>query len=106
MNKWYLLEQNNSYGEWFGPNNVLVQAESEDEAWAIAIRDTEVYLDEGQDCVCCGSRWGWVDEFAQPFAPLAAVVAWAEGVIGQDYRKGVAIYCSDGSVHRFGPQHD
>jgi len=105
MSQWYLFKQNNSYGVWDGPKHVVVEATSEDEAWAIAIRDTEVYKDEGQDCGCCGSRWEWVDDHPTPRAPLSVIVnEWAEQL--RDYSKSVAIYCLDGTVHRIGPQHD
>ena len=96
MGKFYLFRQNNSGGVFVGPVYVVVEAESADEAWTIAIRDTEVYMDDGTDCECCGPRWLWFDD--QWYLQRAPV-----GVIANELKKrgrSFAIYPLDGPVCR------
>ena len=63
--KFYTFRQNNSFGVWEGPINVIVEARHLDEACDIA-QDHGVYFDgceSGIDCPCCGDRWHrpWFD---------------------------------------------
>lgn len=51
--------QNNVGGVWQGPELVVVEAESADQANLIA-EDYGIYFGgvaEGRDCRCCGNRW-------------------------------------------------
>ncbi len=54
------FHQNNSGGFYVGPQNVVIEARSADEANVIAARTKFVYFDgvaDGLDCECCGDRW-------------------------------------------------
>lgn len=56
----FQFRQNNSGGVWIGPKNVIVQADSADQANQIAQDQGSVYFDgvaDGIDCDCCGDRW-------------------------------------------------
>lgn len=58
--KFYLYNQNNSGGSYYGPLYVIVQARDEDHANFLAQTYGDVYFDgvsKGIDCECCGDRW-------------------------------------------------
>lgn len=60
----FTFHQNNSGGSFFGPEYVIIEADSADEANEIAM-DHDVYFDgvhHGNDCPCCGDRWYPVDD--------------------------------------------
>ena len=60
----FTFNQNNSGGVFVGPEYVIVEADSADEANMIAT-DHDVYFDgvhNGPDCPCCGDRWYEVDD--------------------------------------------
>lgn len=62
---YYTFSQNNSGGFYRGPQYVIVEAESADEANERAETYSEVYFDgcrRGLDCECCGDRWSEVNE--------------------------------------------
>jgi hypothetical protein len=66
----YNYRQNNSGGYWIGPKNVIVEADSSEEADEIA-QQNGVYFDgisSGNDCSCCGDRWSraWDDGDEKP----------------------------------------
>ena len=56
---WFHYSQNNSGGFFDGPENVLVQAHSAEEADSIAERHGIYFggVSSGRDCECCGNRW-------------------------------------------------
>lgn len=61
----YTFRQNNSGGFFVGPEFVIIEADSADEANVTAI-DHDVYFNgvrHGDDCECCGDRWCEVDEY-------------------------------------------
>ena len=61
----YTFHQNNSGGFFVGPEFVIIEADSADEANMTAM-DHDVYFDgihHGNDCECCGDRWYEVDEY-------------------------------------------
>lgn len=58
----YAYRQNNSGGSFYGPINVIIEADSAEEADHIATThaDSPIYFDGcsiGRDCDCCGDRW-------------------------------------------------
>lgn len=60
----YTFHQINSGGVWSGPQYVIIEADSADEANMIAM-DHDVYFDgvhHSNDCPCCGDRWYEVDD--------------------------------------------
>ena len=60
----YTFNQNNSVGFFVGPEYVIIEADSADDANMIAL-DHDVYFNgcvTGNDCECCGDRWYEVDE--------------------------------------------
>ena len=65
---WYDFRQNNSGGYFNGPRFVLVEADSYEEANALA-ENAGVYFDfRGvnrllSDCPCCGPRWSKATEY-------------------------------------------
>ena len=68
----YTFKQNNSGGVWDGPEYVIIEADSADEANMIAM-DHGVYFDgvhSAMDCPCCGDRWYVVDDDDATPAPL------------------------------------
>lgn len=57
MAKYYHYRQNNSGGSFTGPAiNVYIEADTPEEADAIAIQNG-LYFDGEGDCSCCGDRW-------------------------------------------------
>ena len=61
----YTFHQNNSGGVWDGPQYVIIEADSADEANMTAM-DHGVYYDgvrHGNDCPCCGDRWNEVFDY-------------------------------------------
>lgn len=61
----YTFHQNNSGGVFDGPQYVIIEADSADEANMTAM-DHGVYFDgihNHIDCPCCGDRWYEVDEY-------------------------------------------
>jgi len=68
----YTFSQNNSGGGWDGPEYVIIEADSADEANMIAM-DHDIYFDgchKGLDCDCCGDRWYEVDDDDATEKPL------------------------------------
>lgn len=65
--KYYTFSQTNSGGYYlFDTQEVIVEADSLQEAIEIAERETEVYPGMGSnDCECCGPRWDypWNNDF-------------------------------------------
>jgi hypothetical protein len=64
MSKFYCFRQNNSGGQFIGERDLIIEAESAEEANEIAL-DNGVYFDgveESIDCDCCGDRWYRVEE--------------------------------------------
>ena len=60
----YTFSQNNSGGVFVGPEYVIIEANSADDANMIAM-DHDIYFDgchKGLDCHCCGDRWHEVYE--------------------------------------------
>lgn len=58
--KVYTWRQNNSGGYFTLPAlNILVEADSEDEAKEIAVSKWGIRFDNPNDCSCCGYRWSW-----------------------------------------------
>jgi hypothetical protein len=60
----YTFNQNNSGGVWDGPQYVIIEADSADEANMTAM-DHGIYYDgvhHLNDCPCCGDRWYEVDD--------------------------------------------
>ena len=57
---WYSYKQNNTYGTWASPAQVVfVEADTAAEADSIA-EGVGVYFDgvaDERDCQCCGNRW-------------------------------------------------
>lgn len=54
------FRQNNSGGFWSGPRNVVVRADSPQQANQKALDSGVVYFNgvrDGRDCECCGDRW-------------------------------------------------
>lgn len=61
----FTFSQNNSGGFFDGPEYVIIEADSADEANMTAM-DYDVYFDgvhHGNDCECCGDRWREVDDY-------------------------------------------
>jgi hypothetical protein len=57
--KFFTFRQNNSYGKWIGPEFIIIEAYSAEQANTIA-EECGIYFDgcrTGQDCPCCGDRW-------------------------------------------------
>ena len=57
---WYHYRQNNSGGNFVGPINVIVEADSAEHADVRAQDVAGIYFDgiaAGRDCGCCGNRW-------------------------------------------------
>ena len=55
----YTFRQNNSGGFFSGPQFVIIEADSAEEANAIA-EENDIYfhgVSRGLDCSCCGDRW-------------------------------------------------
>lgn len=65
--KFYCFQQNNSGGILLGKLiAVIVEAPNAEDANYFATQYTPVYLNEvedGQDCSCCGDRWGEASEY-------------------------------------------
>jgi hypothetical protein len=66
----YKYSQNNSGGYWNGPKNIIVEADSPEQADEIA-EQNGVYFNgcfTGQDCSCCSNRWSraWGDGDEKP----------------------------------------
>ena len=62
----FQYRQNNSFGTWEGPQNIIVEADSPGEADELAVAHGIVYFDgcaNDVDCSCCGDRWSrsWED---------------------------------------------
>ena len=56
----YTFDQNNSGGQFIGPNYIIIEADSAEEANTIAQESAGVYFngcEDGIDCECCGDRW-------------------------------------------------
>lgn len=55
----YTYHQNNSGGYWVGPKEIVVYADSDEEADNKAIEQGVYFdgLENGLDCDCCGPRW-------------------------------------------------
>lgn len=56
----YTYVQNNSAGYWEGPQYVIVEALTAEDADIDAVVYMGVYfdgVDAGRDCECCGDRW-------------------------------------------------
>ena len=71
--KFFHFSQNNSFGQFEGPHNLVVEAESATDAneraqfddWGIYFNGVEL----GLDCPCCGDRWYelWEGESGKDF---------------------------------------
>jgi hypothetical protein len=72
--KWWHFNQNNSGGSYFGPKNVLIAAETEEEAREI-LEEQPDYT--SQSCECCGARWGMAWEQTQEEA-VQKIVDWSD----------------------------
>lgn len=66
--RFYRFDQNNVGGGYIGHQQVFIQAESAEQANAIAVQNG-IYFDgcqSGIDCRCCGDRWSrawdWEDD--------------------------------------------
>lgn len=60
MNNFYVFRQNNSGGDFIGPQYVIVGAVSPEQAEELAVCYGDVYfngVNKGIDCPCCGDRW-------------------------------------------------
>ena len=56
----YTFDQNNSGGQFIGPNYIIIEADSAEEANTIAQESAGVYFngcEDNIDCECCGDRW-------------------------------------------------
>lgn len=87
MAKFYPFRQNNTFGRWDGPVNVIVEANSAAEANDRAVEVAGVYFDgcrDGRDCGGCGDRWHPVDESDATAVP---------SIYGD-----TLVYCLDGRV--------
>jgi hypothetical protein len=61
----YQFRQNNSGGFLIGERNLIVEAETPEEANEIAEQQDGIYFDgveKGEDCECCGDRWYRINE--------------------------------------------
>lgn len=60
------FRQNNSGGFYIGPKNVLVRADTAEQANKKAVASGHVYfygVRDGKDCECCGNRWYQCHDF-------------------------------------------
>lgn len=67
----FTFSQNNSGGNFIGPEYVIVRANNAEEANQKA-QDHDVYFDgvsECRDCECCGDRWYPVSEYDATDSP-------------------------------------
>lgn len=77
--KWWRYYQNNSGGNWIGPQLVYIEAASLNAANEAAQSLAGVYFngcDSGEDCDCCGDRWHDPDG---PFLTLEEAKAGYDG---------------------------
>lgn len=93
----YSVKQNNTYGTWQGPAEILIaEADNEEEARRILI-DMGAYEDDGQDCPCCGSRWSlyFLNESKEPSqynTPIAEYVAMGAFIFPKDIPAAIVRY--------------
>ena len=77
----YRYSQCNVMGCYIGPQIVLVEASSPEEAEALAV-GAGLYFDgvaAGRDCECCGDRWTrYADEFPTREEAVASVEDWRQ----------------------------
>jgi hypothetical protein len=93
--KFFHFSQNNSFGRFEGPHNLVVEAESATDANERA-QDWGVYFDgveSGLDCPCCGDRWYelWEGESGKDFPHV-----WGELVCPIAFKTNTLIIYANG----------
>jgi hypothetical protein len=83
--QFFHYRQNNSGGDFVGPINVFVQADTTEQSDAIAIQNG-IYFDgcrEGRDCPCCGDRWSraWGSDSADESDIAYAIRTYGRGEV-------------------------
>lgn len=111
----YNFTQNNSGGRFWiekdrSAHTMIIEASSEQEAVDRAFGHTGMYINDGQDCPCCGDRWstysnGPYDE-PRPSYGQYTVGEWvmnrkARGFLGNET---CLVLMADGTIHWYEQQ--
>ena len=99
MSEFYTFNQNNSGGEYHGVKNIIIEADSAEQANNLSFQHGIYFdgCDRGIDCSCCGDRWSPVRESDGRQKPRVSSVIYegSEQDIVKNFYKEIADWKGD-----------